>query len=147
MTAPIRVDVVTFTDETDTDQVAHDALSGSGGLGSFPSDNAPVDWIFRAYPALTGTPYADRLARGVAACLTDPDPLVRAQALLFFTAEPRAAGGERIAELAAGDRAGFAGVPDPLAPGTDLERRLFDALAARKRAAPEHRSFPGDLPS
>jgi len=131
MTEPVRVDVVTFTAETDAARVARDALAGDGGFGSFPSDNAPVDWVFRAYAELAGTPYADRLACGVAVCLSDPDPLVRSQALIFFRSEPLAAGGERIVELAAGDRAGFAGVPDPLSPSVDLEWQLLAALGAR----------------
>ena len=131
MTAPIRVDTVTFTDETDIEKIARDALSGSGGFGSYPRDRAPVDWIFRAYPELIGTPYADRLAHGVAVCLTDAEPEIRAQALLFFECQPLAAGGERLVELAAGDRALFAGVPDPLRTGVDLEWQLLAALGAR----------------
>lgn len=131
MTAPIRVDVVTFTDDVDIEKIARDALSGSGGFGSCPGDRAPVDWIFRAYAELAGTPYADRLTRGVAVCLTDADPRIRAQALLFFECHPLAAGGERLADLAAGDRALFAGVPDPLRPGVDLEWQLLTAWGAR----------------
>lgn len=131
MTAPVRVDVVTFTDDGDIEKIARDALSGSGGFGSLPGDRAPVDWIFRAYAELAGTPYADRLARGVAVCLTDADPRIRAQALLFFECQPLAAGGERIVDLAAGDRALFAGVPDPLRPGVDLEWQLLTALGSR----------------
>jgi len=131
MMEPVQVDVVTFAEETDAARVARDAMAGDGGFGSFPSDNAPVDWVFRAYAELAGTPYADRLARGVAVCLSDPDPLIRAQALIFFRSKPLAAGGERLVELAAGDRAGFAGVPDPLSPSVDLEWQLLGALGAR----------------
>jgi hypothetical protein len=132
-TAAVTVDVVTFTDGLDVGRVAREVLGGSGGYGSFPHDRAPVDWVFRALRELAGTPYADRLTRGVAACLTDAAPPVRGQALLFFDVTPAAAGGERITELAGGDLALFAGVPDEFAPGHDLEWRLFAALGSRLR--------------
>jgi hypothetical protein len=130
-----RVDTVELTDGTDFAALANKALLGHVG-GSLRSDNAPLDWVFRAYDELRGTRYADLLACGVAACLTAADPYVRAQALIFFQALPQAAGHERIIELLAGDRALFAGVPDPMHPGVDLERQLLDARAAQRRAGP-----------
>jgi hypothetical protein len=131
MTAPVRIDTATLTDATDFDAFARDVLRGEGGVGSRPSDHQPLDWILRAYPQLAGSPYADRLARGVAACLTAPEPAVRAQALVFFQSQPRAAGGDRVCDLVAGDRRLFRGVPDPIHPGTDLDWQLLAALAAR----------------
>jgi hypothetical protein len=131
VTASVRVDTVTFTDELDVERVALEVLSGHGGYGSLPNDRAPIEWIFRALPELAGTPYADRLCRAVAACLTDPDPFVRGQALLFFDVRPLAAGGERITELAGGDLTLFTGVPDEVGTAGDLERRLFAALGSR----------------
>jgi hypothetical protein len=130
----VRVDNVNLTDATDFDALALEVLRGGGGVGSLPSDNAPLDWILRAYDQLTAasSPYAARLARGVAACLAAAEPEVRAQALVFFQRHPRAAGGERVDDLvASGDRKSFAGVPDPLHPGTDLLWQLLAALAAR----------------
>jgi hypothetical protein len=118
-----RVDTEVLTEDTDFTDLAHRALLGSAG-GSLRGDCHPVDWVFRAYRELAGSPYADRLARGVAGCLTAPEPEVRAQALIFFAAEPDAAGGDRVAALAAGDQTLFSGVPDPLAPGADLATRL-----------------------
>jgi hypothetical protein len=130
MTAPVRVDTVTFTDATDFDALAHQVLRGDGGFGAYPSDNAPVDWVFRAYDQVLGTPFAGRLSAGVAACLTCAEPEVRAQALLFFQTWPHAAGCERILDLLTGDRRLFAGIPDPLHTGVDLEWQLLAALAA-----------------
>lgn len=125
----VRVDSVALTGATDFAALAREVLLGGGGAGSLRADAAPVDWVFRAYRELAGTPYRDRLARGVAACLTAAEPEVRAQALVFVQAEPKAAGAGRVVELVAGDRAQFAGVPDPLHPGVDLEWQLLAALA------------------
>ena len=131
MTAPVRVDHVTFGDATDFDTFVHEVLCGGGGVGASRGDRAPLDWIFRAYEQLRNTPYADRLSRGVAACLAAAEPEVRAQALVFFQSQPRAAGSERIDDLVAADRGGFVGVADPLHPGVDLEWQLLAALGAR----------------
>lgn len=131
MPAPRKVDTVTFSDATVFGALVHDVLRGQGGVGALPSDHLPLDWVTRAYAELAGSPYADRLAEGVAACLTAPEPEVRGQALVFFQSHPRAAGGERVRELVAGDRALFRGVPDPIHPGTDLDWQLLAALAAR----------------
>ena len=128
---PRTIDGVTLSDDTDFAAFARDVLRGGGGVSALRSDNQPLDWILRAVRELAGSPHADRLAEGVAACLTAPEPEVRAQALIFFQANPRAAGGERVRELVAGDRALFRGVPDPVHPGTDLEWQLLAALAAR----------------
>jgi len=119
----VRVDNVLIGPDTDFAALAAGALRG-GILGGLRSDNYPVDAVFRAYGELRGTPYADALATGVAAALTDPDPFVRAQALAFFARWPGAAGAARVGELPAGDPALFAGVPDPMSPGTDLAARL-----------------------
>jgi hypothetical protein len=95
------------------------------------SDSEPLDWIFRAYKAVAGSPYAGLLARGVAACMTAPEPEVRAQALVFFQTHADAEGGERVCELVAGDRRLFRGVTNPMHPRSDLDRQLLTALAAR----------------
>ena len=130
--SPARtIDGVTLTDQTDFAAFARDVLRGEGGVGSRRGDSQPLDWILRAYTELAGSPLGDRLARGVAECLTAPEPAVRAQALVFFQGNPRAAGGERVCDLVAGDRRLFRGVPDPVHPGTDLDWQLLAALAAR----------------
>src|SRR5579862_481878 len=59
VSAPVRVDNITLSDATDFDGFVLEVLRGRGGVGSLRSDNAPVDWIFRAYDQLKGTPYAD----------------------------------------------------------------------------------------
>lgn len=131
MPAPMKVDTVTFTDATDFAQLVREVLLGQGGVGSRPSDHLPLDWVKRAYAEVAGSPYADRLSEGVAACLTAPEPEVRSQALIFFQNHSRAAGGERVRELVAGDRALFRGVPDPIQAGVDLDWQLRAALAVR----------------
>lgn len=128
---PRTIDNVTLTERTDFPAFVRDVLLGGGGVGSLRSDSEPLDWVFRAYKALAGSPYAGRLARGVAACLTAPEPEVRAQALVFFQTHPDAEGGERVCELVAGDRRLFRGVTNPMHPRSDLDRQLLTALAAR----------------
>jgi hypothetical protein len=125
------IDGVTISDDADLAAFARDVLRGAGGAGALRSDGLPLDWILRAYRELSGSPHADRLAEGVSACLTAPEPEVRAQALVFFQVNPRAPGGERVRELVAGDRGLFRGAPDPVHPGTDLEWQLLATLAAR----------------
>jgi hypothetical protein len=131
VTDAVQVDRTTLTGETDFAALALDVLSGGGSYGSYPSDSYPLDWVFRACQELHGTPWVDRLSGGVAACLTARSELVRAQALVFFQSRPGAVGGERIAELVAGDRTLFAGVPDPIHPAVDLDWQLLATLAAR----------------
>jgi hypothetical protein len=130
---PRRVDNVTLTATTDFAALVRAVLLGGGGVGSLPSDCFPVDWVFRVYRELHGTAFAELLSRGVAACLTAPEPDVRAQALIFFQSQPEAAGGERVDDLLAGDRALFAGVTAPMFPGADLEWHLRAASTARAR--------------
>ncbi len=133
-TPPVRVDIVTFDDELDFEALAHHVLSGRGGYGSLRNDNYPLDWIERAYRQVEQTPYAVRLAHGVAQCLTAPEPLIRSQAMIFFQGHRHAACGNRVVTLLAGDRSLFAGVPDPIHPDVDLESRLLATLAARVTA-------------
>jgi hypothetical protein len=127
-----RVDNVTLTMTTDFAALVHDVLLGGGVVGSLPSDCFPVDWVFRAYRELRGTPFADLLSLGVAACLTAPEPDIRAQALIFFQSEPDAAGSACVDDLLAGDRALFAGITAPMFPGADLEWHVRAASAARE---------------
>lgn len=128
-----RVDNLTLTATTDFAALVREVLLGGGGVGSLPSDCFPVDWVFRAYGELHGTPFGDLLSRGVAACLTAPEPDVRAQALMFFQSQPEAAGSERVDALLTGDRALFAGVTAPMFPGADLEWHVRAASSARAR--------------
>jgi len=126
----VLYDTVELTDQTDFVRLAHDALLGDVG-GSLRSDSAPVDWVARAYAALAGSEYADRLAHGVSACLTAPEPEVRAQALIFFRSRADAPGAGRVVDLVAGDRTLFQDVPNPYSPGTDLDWHLLDLLSMR----------------
>jgi hypothetical protein len=103
-------------------------LQGSGSLPSEPADHAPLDSVLRAYQSV-----ADRgtFSRAVAACLTDEDASVRAQAALFFEKFPDAAGGEELVKVAEASRALYAGVPNPWMPGNDLEWQLLRSIGAR----------------
>ena len=56
MTAPLRVDTETFTDQFDFKKFARDLLSGNAGVGYLPADNGPLDWLERALPLVEGTP-------------------------------------------------------------------------------------------
>lgn len=134
MLAPRIVGNVTLTEHTDFAELVRKNLAGAGGLGSLRSDNFPLDVILRVHAELAGSPYAQLLERGVAACLTDPDPFVRAQALTFFQVHPCTAADERVDQLLAGDRRLFRGVPDPVHPGTDLEQQLLALLGPRVAA-------------
>ena len=128
--APLKID--DFTElRADTDFVAfvHDRLSG-GGV-AIAGDQRPFDLLERAYEAARGSAYQDRLSEGAAACLTDDDPAVRAYALLFFQTYPSAKGGERVVELAKGDRRLFSGITNQWISGGDLEAELMRAVAAR----------------
>jgi len=99
----IDYDGVEFSDDVDFVDLARKALLWKLG-GSLPSDLDALDWVERVYQALEGSPYHDRLARAISVCLTDDDPVVRREALMFFEQFPQAAGGERILDLASDDR-------------------------------------------
>jgi hypothetical protein len=117
--------VAVLEGEAEVAAFVRENLLGGGGLGGLRSDCYPVDAVLRVHGELSGSPLAVRLEEGVAACLTDPDPFVRSQALVFFRVHRCPAGDRRIGELAAGDRRLFRGVPDPLQPGADLEQQLL----------------------
>jgi hypothetical protein len=126
----VRVDGVELTEDTDVAALVQAALKGDLGV-SLPSDCYPLDWLLRMYDRLAGTPWPDRLSQGVASCLSADDPLVRSQALAFFRVRPAAVGGDRIVELARGDRTMFAGTTDPMSANHDLEFQLLSTLAIR----------------
>jgi hypothetical protein len=117
-------------DEAAVAAFVRENLLGGGGLGALRSDCYPVDAVLRVHGELAGSVLAGRLEGGVAACLTDPEPFVRSQALVFFRVRRCPAGLRRIRELVAGDRQLFRGVPDPLQPGTDLEQQLLAVASA-----------------
>jgi hypothetical protein len=130
MAEPFVFGEITFSETTDYVDLAHAALR-DWGLGYAPWDASPLSAVDRVLAMLRDTPWADRLTEGIAACLTAPEPIVRSDALVFFQSSPRAAGGERIVDLVAGDRALFVDIPDPNHPGVTLEHELIVALGAR----------------
>jgi predicted DNA-binding WGR domain protein len=122
-------------ERTDFAAIAHDNLHGGGGLGGLPADCSPLDAVVRFYDDLRGTPHADRLSEGISACMTDPNPYVRFQALIFFENHPEAAGAARVEEIVTGDRSLFDGVMEQ---GYDLGFSLRRALGARARIGITH---------
>ena len=90
VSAPRTIDGIELTEGTDFADLAHRALTGTVG-GALRSDCFPLDWVLRVYSELAGSPYAEMLAHGVAACLTAAEPEVREQARIFFEAHPGAA--------------------------------------------------------
>jgi hypothetical protein len=66
------------------------------------------------YTRLEGSPWADAVARAVAANLESSEPGVRARAIQFFLHVDIPLGAQRAAALLEGDRKLFAGVPDPV---------------------------------
>lgn len=122
MTAPRQLDSFTLTDETDFADLARNTILGRIG-GGMPHDSHPVAWVFRAYRELEGSPYQEKLAQGVAACLEDGDPVVRLGALIFFGSHPTAPGAERIITLVEGGRSRFG--------SEELSNELMSALGAQ----------------
>jgi hypothetical protein len=125
MTAPIKVDTETFSDQFDFKAFARNLLSGQAGVGALPGDIGPLDWLERALPLIEGTPYRERLTRAIAECLTDSETSVRREALRFFEKFPDAPGAERITRLAHESRQLFA--------EKDLESALLHAVGARMK--------------
>lgn len=76
--------VAALDGEAEVAAFARGNLLGGGGLGALRSDCYPVDAVLRVHAELAGTAAAGRLEEGVAVCLSDPDPFVRSQALMFF---------------------------------------------------------------
>jgi hypothetical protein len=131
VTAPLTIDTITFTDSFDFATFARDVLRGGAGTGSLPTDMLPLDWVFRAWPQLKVSLYGERLSLALSECLTDADPLVRVQALMFFARHPDASGAERVVKLASGDMRLFVGVANPLGASTDLEWWLWRCVGGR----------------
>jgi uncharacterized protein (TIGR02996 family) len=120
-----------LSESTDFVGVVRRAIAGRTQLVAPPSgfDSSPlVCGGALELRKLLGAPLIERLDLAVAALLTDDEPQVRAEALLFFVDTPSASGGERVVALAEGDRAHFAGV---IVGGRDLEDWLVDAVAWR----------------
>jgi hypothetical protein len=98
----------------------------------------PAAWLVRLFVRLTtsvdGQHLAPLVSQAVLENLASGSARTRALALVFFHYLPYIPGAERIDELAAGDRAGFAGIPDPTASRRrTLEDRLMEAVHERHR--------------
>lgn len=125
----VQIDTSVAVDQaTDFVELARRGLRGEVGIAQ-QSDQAPLDWVKRAYELLRGSPdLAEKFARGVAATITDGDAKVRAQALMFFESYPIAPGRELVSEAAKHHRPLFRGVPSPFQDSTTLEWQLFRTI-------------------
>jgi hypothetical protein len=124
---------VTVDPATDFVDLARRGLRGEVGI-AVQADQAPLDWVKRAYERLRGSPnLAENLARGVAAAITDGDEKVRAQALMFFESYPSAPGRELVASAAKNHRQLFRGVPNVFQDSTTLEWQLFRTIGTLAR--------------
>ncbi|MDB4971531.1 MAG: hypothetical protein JWN44_7220 [Myxococcales bacterium] len=127
----IQIDTDVSVDaSTDFADLARRALRGEAGI-ALQSDQAPLDWLERAYERLRPTPaLAASLSRAVAGCLTDPAAKLRAQALMFFEKHPDAAGHDLVLAAAKQHRPLFRGIPNPFQDSVPLEWQLFRTLGA-----------------
>jgi hypothetical protein len=118
---------------TDFVELARRGLHGEVGIAT-QSDQAPLDWVKRAYERLRSSPeLGEKFARGVAAAISDEDAKVRTQALMFFESYPTAAGRELVAEAAKNHRQLFRGVPSPFQDSTTLEWQLLRTIGTLAR--------------
>lgn len=110
-------------------------LTGSPVGSVRADDRTPIDWLKRIYKALRERhpELADRLSRAIAHHLGTADPEVDGLIIRFFTDVPTAAGGERLAALAASALDRYdAGLPDPT-PGSVTDRLRESLLRAALR--------------
>jgi hypothetical protein len=150
--APHAIDGATLTEQTDFAALVREVLLDRGEIGMTNGEDRPQRRLERVLAQLAGSPYEERLSRGIAACLTAPEPEAQSQALIFFQNHPTAPGSERIIELVTTELARFRGIADPVHPGVDLAWQLLYALAIQvsrgdRRAAELARAAalrPGD---
>ncbi|MBI2566944.1 MAG: hypothetical protein HYV63_07945 [Candidatus Schekmanbacteria bacterium] len=128
---PLTLNGVTVRSQEDLLGVIRRRLLAGPTLGPEASANGAGVWLASLYARLAGGPAEGDVSRAVAACLSDPEPRVRAWAVSFFRSFPRAEGGERIQDLLKGDRSLFRGVADPTTLNSTLEASLLFALAKR----------------
>src|SRR6185369_4545858 len=99
---PFSLDGYEVNDGTDWN-----ALTQKGLAGWEPTPSAPDQhpWFRRLYERLAGNSCTLAIERAVEAGLNSPDAEVRANAIAFYYAHPKAAGHEHLIDLALGDRA------------------------------------------
>lgn len=85
----------------------------------------------RLYNVVASREQADVISLRVAALLDAPEPLARVNALGFFFFFPRAAGAERLLEVAQDRERLFDSIANPFHPKRTLSRQLDDALERR----------------
>src|SRR3954447_12749520 len=125
MNKPVQIDSITFDESLDFVSFVRDVMMNKSGIPERPDDPLPVAWLDRTYPRLAATPWAEQLSLAIAANITDSDPAVRNQALMFFEMHPTAPGSERVIELARKQNPLFHGTTDPEHPSVDLEWQLL----------------------
>lgn len=141
MALRLSVDGVTFSEETDFVGFVGDLLSGRVSTGvNVWQDRFNLSALLRIHDLLERGPLAASLQRGVIACLDDPEPLVRVQALAFLS--EHLPGGEaevdRVLDVLGSRPELFTGIPHPMHAGRELEweaLRLVGRLAAQSPRA------------
>jgi hypothetical protein len=131
MTAPVRLDTVTLSDDFDFDRFFRSVLAGEPVIGSLPTDSSLASWWARAWPIIESGGYAARVLEAVNRCVADPDPTVRREALALLEDHPKGISTSRIAELLKKHRTLFEGVKDPYQGSIDLRWSLLRLLGAK----------------
>ncbi len=127
----MMIESVNIDDQTDFTQLANESLHGRIGYSRSTTDSGPLDWLFRAWPRVKSTVFADRLARAIGGHVVGSDESTKYAALLFFVNFPDAA--QRAPaplHQAYANRAGFRGVFPPDGGSADLEWWLMRAIAS-----------------
>lgn len=118
-----------FSPGTDFPKLIRENLAGGGAFPTDPSDLSPLRKVERVYRSAFGTGDAEPFARGVLACVTDPDPAIRARALSFFETFPDAAGARDMLSLARARPELFVGIRNDWTAGPDLEWQLLRSIS------------------
>ncbi|MGE0398385.1 MAG: hypothetical protein AB7T06_16895 [Kofleriaceae bacterium] len=111
-TLPHTFDGVEITTDN-LERYVEDSIRGDVPPGARPVDRADGVWAARMCTRLEKTPYADRVAKVVAAHVADADLATRVRALYFFVNVPSHAGAMRPAALLGDHAALFVGVTNP----------------------------------
>lgn len=131
MTAPVRLDTVTLTDDFDFYSFIRSVLAGEPVIGSLPTDTGSLGWWARAWPIIESSGYTARIVEAVDRCLTDADPEVRRGAMSVFEDHPEGLTTRRVAELLNKHSALFDGVKDPWQGSIDLRWSLLRLLGIK----------------
>ncbi len=141
MAQGVRIDDVTFSEETDFATFVRDLLAGrvTTGVDRW-QDRFNLMALLRIYEQLEDGPLAPSLVRGVIACLDDDSALVRVQALAFLAENLPSGEAEvdRVLDVIGSRPELYTGIANPMQPGRDVEweaLKLIGRLAAQSQRA------------